>query len=222
MLSIRMSAEADVAARIETLREEIRRHDHLYYAESRPEISDAEYDRRRRELAELEQAHPELISPDSPTQRVSGQRVEAFAPVAHADAMLSLDNALSVDELREFQARLARALPGAPFTYVAEPKIDGLGVALLYERGRFVRGATRGDGRVGEDITAEPAHDQVHPRRAPRAAPGGRRPSRSAARCTCRARPFAGSTPLSRKPANPPSPTRATRRREPSGKRTRP
>jgi DNA ligase (NAD+) len=153
MLSLRMTAEADAAARIETLREEIRRHDHLYYVESRPEISDAEYDRRRRELAELEQAHPELITPDSPTQRVSGQRVEVFAPVAHAAAMLSLDNALSVDELREFQARLTRALPGAAFTYVAEPKIDGLGVALLYERGRFVRGATRGDGRVGEDIT---------------------------------------------------------------------
>ena len=153
MLSVRMTAEADVAARIETLREEIRRHDHLYYVESRPEISDAEYDRRRRELAELEQAHPELITPDSPTQRVGGQRVAAFAPVAHSAAMLSLDNAVSVDELREFQARLARALPGAAVTYVAEPKIDGLGVALLYERGRFVRGATRGDGRVGEDIT---------------------------------------------------------------------
>jgi DNA ligase (NAD+) len=148
-----MTAPADVAARVETLREEIRRHDHLYYVESRPEISDAEYDRLRRELAELEQAHPELITPDSPTQRVSGQRVEVFAPVAHAAAMLSLDNAVSLDQLREFQARLARAFRGAAVTYVAEPKIDGLGVALLYERGRFVRGATRGDGRVGEDIT---------------------------------------------------------------------
>jgi DNA ligase (NAD+) len=148
-----MTAPADIAPRIESLREEIRRHDHLYYVESRPEISDAEYDRRRRELAELEQAYPELITPDSPTQRVSGRPVEAFAPVTHAAAMLSLDNAVCLEDVREFQARLTRAFRGAAVTYVAEPKIDGLGVALLYERGRFVRGATRGDGRVGEDIT---------------------------------------------------------------------
>ena len=101
----------------------------------------------------LEQAHPELITPDSPTQRPGGRRAETFAPVEHLVAMLSLDNAMSVEELQEFEARIRRAQPGIAPAYVCEPKIDGLGVALLYERGRFVRGATRGDGRIGEDIT---------------------------------------------------------------------
>src|SRR5260370_40984886 len=107
-----------------------------------------------RELREVETAFPDLVTTDSPTQRVAGQPVEAFRSVEHRAAMLSLDNATSPDDLREFEARLHRALPGTPLAYVCEPKIDGLGIALLYERGRFVRGATRGDGRVGEDITA--------------------------------------------------------------------
>jgi DNA ligase (NAD+) len=145
--------EGDAATRIETLRREIRRHDALYHGQDRPEISDAEYDALKRELAELEAAHPDLVTPDSPTQTVGARRSEAFAPVEHRGAMLSLDNAMSVDDLREFEARLRRALPGARFEFVGEPKIDGLGVALLYERGRFVRGATRGDGRLGEDVT---------------------------------------------------------------------
>jgi DNA ligase (NAD+) len=144
---------ADGAARIEELREQIRRHDFLYYVEARPEISDAEYDRLLAELRELESAFPELITPDSPTQRVGGTPVDAFKPVAHRQAMLSLDNATTPEQLGEFEARLRRALPAAALTYVCEPKIDGLGVALVYERGRFVRGATRGDGRVGEEIT---------------------------------------------------------------------
>jgi DNA ligase (NAD+) len=148
-----MEKSADAAARLDELREQIHRHNYLYYVLNRPEISDAEYDRLYRELVELEQAHPALVTPDSPTQAPGGRRAEAFAPVEHLAAMLSLDNALNPDDLREFQARIARALPGASFEYVCEPKIDGLGVALLYERGRFVRGATRGDGRVGEDIT---------------------------------------------------------------------
>jgi DNA ligase (NAD+) len=148
-----MSAPADVSARLDELRQQINRHNHLYYAENRPEISDAEYDRLWRELAALEQAHPELITPDSPTQRPGGRRAETFAPVEHLVAMLSLDNAMTVDELQEFEARIRRAQPGIVPAYVCEPKIDGLGVALLYERGRFVRGATRGDGRIGEDIT---------------------------------------------------------------------
>jgi DNA ligase (NAD+) len=146
-------ASPDAAARIETLRREIRRHDALYHGQDRPEIPDADYDALKRELVTLEAAHPELVTPDSPTQTVGARRSEAFAPVEHRGAMLSLDNAMSVDDLREFEARLRRALPGARFTFVGEPKIDGLGVALLYERGRFVRGATRGDGRVGEDVT---------------------------------------------------------------------
>src|SRR5438445_1667166 len=145
---------ADALQRISELREQIHHHDYLYYTAARPEISDAEYDALMRELRELEAAFPDLVTPDSPTQRVAGQPVDAFRPVAHRAAMLSLDNATSPDDLREFEARLGRALPGTRLAYVCEPKIDGLGIALLYERGRFVRGATRGDGRVGEDITA--------------------------------------------------------------------
>jgi len=143
----------DAALRVEALREALAHHDERYYVDARPEISDAEYDALKRELAELEAAHPRLVTPDSPTQRVSGRVGEAFAPVTHRAAMLSLDNAVSADDLREFEGRLGRALPGGRFTYMCEPKIDGLGVALLYEHGRFVRGATRGDGRVGEDVT---------------------------------------------------------------------
>ncbi len=148
-----MTKKADAAKRIEELREQIRHHDSLYYVESRPEISDAEYDRLVRELRALEEEYPDLITPDSPTQRVAGQPVEVFASVEHKVAMLSLDNTMGAAELREFEARLHRALSGADFEYVCEPKVDGLGVALLYEHGRFVRGATRGDGRVGEDVT---------------------------------------------------------------------
>ena len=148
-----MTRPADVSARLDELREQINRHNHLYYAEDRPEVSDAEYDRLWRKLVALEQAHPELVTPDSPTQRPGGRRAETFAPVEHLVAMLSLDNAMSVEELQEFEARIRRAVPGLTPAYVCEPKIDGLGVALLYERGRFVRGATRGDGRIGEDIS---------------------------------------------------------------------
>ena len=148
-----MTRPADVSARLDELREQINRHNHLYYAEDRPEVSDAEYDRLWRELVALEQAHPELVTPDSPTQRPGGRRAETFAPVEHMVAMLSLDNAMTVEELQEFEARIRRAVPGLTPAYVCEPKIDGLGVALLYERGRFVRGATRGDGRIGEDIS---------------------------------------------------------------------
>jgi DNA ligase (NAD+) len=148
-----MTRPADVSARLDELREQINRHNHLYYAENRPEVSDAEYDRLWRELVALEQAHPELVTPDSPTQRPGGRPAETFAPVEHLVAMLSLDNAMTVEELQEFEARIRRAVPGLTPAYVCEPKIDGLGVALLYERGRFVRGATRGDGRIGEDIS---------------------------------------------------------------------
>ncbi|HKZ07244.1 MAG TPA: NAD-dependent DNA ligase LigA [Methylomirabilota bacterium] len=160
-----MARAQDDAARIETLRSEIRRHDALYHGQDRPQISDAEYDALKRELSALEAKHPELVTPDSPTQTVGSRRSEAFAPVEHRGAMLSLDNAMKVDDLREFEARLRRALPGATFQYVCEPKIDGLGVALLYERGRFVRGATRGDGRIGEDVTHTLATLSEIPRR---------------------------------------------------------
>jgi DNA ligase (NAD+) len=154
MISFVAMERADAAQRATELREQIHRHDYLYHTVARPEISDGEYDALVRELRAIETEFPDLVTEDSPTQRVSGQPVETFRPVEHRVAMLSLDNATTPDDLREFEGRLRRALPGADFRYIAEPKIDGLGVALLYERGRFVRGATRGDGRVGEDITA--------------------------------------------------------------------
>jgi DNA ligase (NAD+) len=144
---------SSVMTRLETLREVIRLHQYRYYVEDRPSISDAEYDALFRELQALEDRHPEFIRPDSPTQRVGGEPAEGFQPVEHLVPMLSLDNATSADELRDFEARMQRLVPRQRFKYVAEPKIDGLGVALLYERGILVRGATRGDGRVGEDIT---------------------------------------------------------------------
>ncbi|MBI2202588.1 MAG: NAD-dependent DNA ligase LigA [Candidatus Rokubacteria bacterium] len=149
-----MRDRADAQQRIAELREAIHHHDYLYYVEARPEVSDAEYDALMRELRSLETAHPELVTPDSPTLRVGGTPTALFKPVEHRTPMLSLDNAMTEDDLREFATRLARFLPGAEFAYVCEPKIDGLGVALVYERGRLGRGATRGDGRTGEDVTA--------------------------------------------------------------------
>jgi DNA ligase (NAD+) len=143
----------EAAQRLEALREQLHHHDYLYYVEARPEITDDAYDRLLRELNELETRFPELVTPDSPSQRVAGTPTDVFKPVEHRVAMLSLDNTTTPDQLREFEARLKRALPGAAFAYVCEPKIDGLGVALVYARGRLQRGATRGDGRVGEEIT---------------------------------------------------------------------
>jgi DNA ligase (NAD+) len=148
-----VAVPAAARKRVDELRKLIARHDHLYYALDRPEVSDADYDALMRELRELEAAHPDLISPESPTQRVSGQVSDAFATVEHLAPMLSLENATGEADLREFEARLKRALPGVEFRYVCEPKVDGLGVALLYEDGLLKRGATRGDGRFGEDVT---------------------------------------------------------------------
>ena len=148
-----MSEISTLRVQAEELRRLIRRHEYLYYVLDRPEITDAEFDKLFERLKQFEAQHPELITPDSPTQRVGGRPVEGFASVQHKAAMLSLDNAYSADEIREFEARIKRALPGERFTYVVEPKVDGLGVALLYEAGRLVRGATRGDGRYGEDVT---------------------------------------------------------------------
>jgi len=140
-------------ARVEELRRLIRHHDYLYYVLARPKISDAAYDHLFNELKRLEQKHPELITPESPTQKVAGEVAEGFAPVEHSSPMLSLDNASTEEDIREFEARMERILTGASFQYVCEPKIDGVGVGVVYQNGAFVRGATRGDGRVGEDIT---------------------------------------------------------------------
>ncbi|MBI5167608.1 MAG: NAD-dependent DNA ligase LigA [candidate division NC10 bacterium] len=142
-----------IKTRLKELRRLIHYHDYRYYVLNQPEILDAEYDRLFNELKGLEADHPGLITPDSPTQRVAGQPAEEFAQAEHRVAMLSLDNAYNADELQEFEARIGRLLPGERFQYVAEPKIDGLGVALIYEKGILVRGATRGDGRLGEDVT---------------------------------------------------------------------
>jgi DNA ligase (NAD+) len=142
------------AKRARELRELIHYHDHKYYVEDNPEISDYEYDLLMKELKEIEAQLPELVTPDSPTQRLGGQVKEGFVSVRHKAAMLSLDNTYSHEELQEFEERLKRALPGETFQYVSEIKIDGLGVALLYEDGVLVRGATRGDGVMGEEVTA--------------------------------------------------------------------
>jgi DNA ligase (NAD+) len=142
------------AERIQQLRDEIRRHEELYYVHAAPEISDAEFDALMRELQRLEGEHPDRITPDSPTQRVGGRPVEAFATIEHLAPMLSLDNAYDEEELREFDDRVRRGLGTIePIAYVAELKIDGLSIALTYEDGRLVRGATRGNGTRGEDVT---------------------------------------------------------------------
>lgn len=139
----------------EALREDIRRHEYLYYVLDAPEITDAEYDRLVVRLRSLEAAYPEAVPEDSPTRRVGGRVASQFTEVKHLEAMLSLSNAFSEGELRAFDARVKSALPaGSTVEYVMEPKIDGLACSLIYENGRLVRAATRGDGVVGENVTA--------------------------------------------------------------------
>jgi DNA ligase (NAD+) len=143
-------------ARISELRREIEGHNRLYYVLDRPDISDAEYDLLFRELLHLESKFPELVTPDSPTQRVGGVPLQKFSQVAHRIPMLSLENAFSEEDLRDFDARVKRklALPADhQIDYICEPKMDGLAVSLTYEKGRFANGATRGDGTTGEDVT---------------------------------------------------------------------
>jgi DNA ligase (NAD+) len=142
------------ADRIEELRQAIRRHEELYYVNGTPEVSDAEFDELMHELQEAERAHPELVTPDSPTQRVGGRPVEGFATVDHLAPLLSLDNAYSEAELRAFDDRVRKGAGTTAFTYVAELKIDGLSLALQYQDGVLRRGATRGDGVRGDDVTS--------------------------------------------------------------------
>jgi DNA ligase (NAD+) len=144
---------SDPRREIEQLREQIRHHDYQYYVAATPEISDREYDRLIDRLKELEAKHPELVTPDSPTQRVGDQRVAELRPAVHRVPMMSIDNTYSVEELRKFGQRTAKLLPGEPIHWVVELKIDGVAVSLLYENGLLVRGATRGNGRTGDDIT---------------------------------------------------------------------
>ena len=145
---------AQARKKIEALRGDLRRHERLYYVENRVEISDAEFDRRLRELRALEEEFPEFDDPSSPTRRVGGEPVESLPTVEHASPMLSLENAYSIEELSEWRDRAVKLAGGQSFAYVAELKIDGLSIALRYEQGRLVRGATRGDGTRGEDVTA--------------------------------------------------------------------
>ncbi len=145
----------DPIQRLEELRRQIRRHEELYYVHNAPEISDEEFDRLLHELERLEADHPDLVTPDSPTQRVSGRATEGFPTVRHLTPMLSLDNAYNEEELRAFDERVRKGagLGEVSVAYVAELKIDGLSIALTYEDGVLVRGATRGDGTLGEDVT---------------------------------------------------------------------
>ena len=151
-----MAASAATKKKVDSLREQIRHHNYRYHVLDDPEVPDAEYDRLVRELQSLEAKHPELITPDSPTQRVGAEPVSAFGTVTHRVPMLSLDNAFSEEELRDFHRRVLDRLdaePDADLQYAAEPKLDGAAVSLLYENGQLVQGATRGDGNTGENIT---------------------------------------------------------------------
>ena len=141
--------------RLDELRDLIRHHEERYYIHSDPEISDEEFDRLLHELEALEAEHPDLVTPDSPTQRVAGRPIQGFSTVQHLVPMLSLDNAYNEEELAAFDERVRKAagIGNQPVDYVAELKIDGLSIALAYEDGRLVRGATRGDGTRGEDVT---------------------------------------------------------------------
>ena len=136
------------------LADEIRRHDRAYYVEAQPTISDREYDQLYRELLDLEAAHPELRTPDSPSQRVGGEPIDGFETVRHAVPMMSLDNTYSQEEVREFVERVQKLLPGESLDWVVEPKADGIAISLRYEEGQFTVGATRGDGVAGDDVTA--------------------------------------------------------------------
>src|SRR5881397_161553 len=139
--------------KIPQLREEIRKHDRLYYEEAAPIISDHEYDRLYKELVDLETRFPDLLTPDSPTQRVGGKPLQAFEQVSHLIPMLSLDNTYSEAEVKNFYARMQRLLPDEKIPVVIEPKVDGVAVSLIYESGKLRQAATRGDGNVGDDIT---------------------------------------------------------------------
>ena len=144
----------DAKKQIEQLRLEIRKHDYLYYVLNQPQISDRQYDKLFAELKELEQANPQFVTPDSPTQRVSERPIEGFTSVRHSVPMLSMDNTYNAEELRAFDERVRRQLGSADYDYVVELKIDGLAISLRYEAGVLVTAATRGDGEVGDDVTA--------------------------------------------------------------------
>src|SRR5712671_1319571 len=147
------AATKDLEKKIEALRDKIRRHEHLYYVLDQPEISDTDFDALMQELQQLEAEHPTLITPDSPTQRVGGKPREGFVKTRHSSPMLSLDNTYSEEELRAWERRVHELSGRKDVDYVCELKLDGMSLALIYEDGQLVRGITRGDGTVGEDVT---------------------------------------------------------------------
>ena len=148
--------KTEAAKKIETLRNELERHNRLYYLEAKPEISDRDFDRLMRELLDLEQAFPELVTPDSPSRRVGGASLEKFRTIEHQVPMLSLDNTYSREDLEDFATRVQKGLGGEPFSYFVEEKIDGVSISLIYENGLLKLGATRGDGKY-QDPRIRPA-----------------------------------------------------------------
>src|SRR5207247_1284937 len=163
--------EAEACARIETLRRDITEHNRRYYEEAAPTISDREYDRLYKELVDLETQFPELVTPDSPTQRVGGKPLRAFAQIQHRVPMLSLDNTYSEEEVVNFYKRIMRLLPEEKIPVVIEPKVDGVAVSVMYENGKLTYAATRGDGSVGDEITQNIRTIKSVPHQLPGAAP---------------------------------------------------
>ena len=168
-----MTAGKSLRKHVEDLRREIDRHNHLYYVLDQPEITDAEFDRLFSELVSLEQEHPELASPDSPTQRIGAPPLKEFAEVKHRTSMLSLSNAFDEEEVRAFDRRVREGLEADPVEYAVEPKFDGLAVSLSFRDGVFVQGATRGDGTTGEDVTPNLRTVRSLPLRLPKAGDTG-------------------------------------------------
>jgi DNA ligase (NAD+) len=147
------AAAKDLGKKIESLRDKIRHHESLYYVLDSPEISDAEFDKLMQQLKQIESDHPDLVTPDSPTQRVGGKPREGFVKVPHSSPMLSLDNTYNEEELRDWERRVHELSGRSDVDYVCELKLDGMSLALVYENGKLARGVTRGDGSVGEDVT---------------------------------------------------------------------
>jgi DNA ligase (NAD+) len=145
--------EASARKRLVELRAEIEEHNRRYYEQAAPTISDRDYDRLYRELVKLEERFPQLITPESPSRRVGGEPLKAFSPIAHRVPMLSLDNTYSEEEVGAFYRRIEKLLPNEEIPVVVEPKVDGVAVSLLYEKGRLRYAATRGDGTTGADLT---------------------------------------------------------------------
>ena len=147
------SSQDQIADEVAALRDQIHRHDYLYYTLGKPEISDRDYDKLLQQLKSLEAQRPDLITPDSPTQRVGEKPIDSFVRVRHAIPMLSIDNTYNLDELKEFHKRVVKGLETENVDYVIDPKIDGVAVSIRYENGRLAVGVTRGDGEYGDDIT---------------------------------------------------------------------